>query len=130
MAQNMDRRQVPSVVLNNFDLQFPKAVDVEGEKIGGPFKVDFETGRSNDHTIWYNALGDFVKHERGIAKSELPVAVLSRLQADFKGYKLNEIEMVTTKLGTQDEVEVEAAFRKEWKNTLNEKRTIINSEFD
>lgn len=61
MAQNMDRRQVPSVVLNNFDLQFPKAVDVEWEKIGDPFKVDFETGRSNDHTIWYDALGDLVR---------------------------------------------------------------------
>lgn len=129
-AQGLSREQVPSVVLNNFDLQFPKAMDVEWEKKGELFKVDFETGRHTDHNVWFDASGDLVKHEKDISKSELPAAVLSRIQADFKGYNLDDIEMVTTGEGTQYEVELDAAFMQEWKVILDEKGTIISKVAD
>ena len=129
-AQDLSREQVPSVVLNNFDSQFPKAMDVEWEKKGDLFKVDFETDRHTDHNVWYDASGDLVKHEKDIAKSELPAAVLSLIQTDFKGYNLDDIEMVTTREGTQYEVELDAVFKQEWKVILDEKGGIIRKVAD
>jgi hypothetical protein len=125
-AQQIPKSQVPSIVLNNFDTQFPKATDVEWELKGALYLVDFETNWNVDHEIWYDAAGKMTKHREEIAKNTLPAAVLSKINTEFKGYDIDEAEKVTTDNGVCYVVELDAFLKEEWEVTLDENGTIIS----
>ena len=48
-AQDLTESQVPSVIVNNFKKEFPKASDVEWEKKGEQYNVEFEIGWGIDY---------------------------------------------------------------------------------
>src|SRR5690554_7865816 len=74
-AQDIPQSEVPSVVLNTFKKEFPKAVDIEWEKKGEQFNVEFELGWSVDYEAWFSADGKLIRYTEDIPAKDLPSAV-------------------------------------------------------
>lgn len=56
-AQDILQSQIPSVIQNQFNSQFPKATAVEWEMDGSYYSVEFELTWNIDHEVWYNTEG-------------------------------------------------------------------------
>ena len=54
-AQDVPTSQVPSVIINNFKKEFPKAHDIDWEMQGDLYNVDFEIEWFTDYEAWFNA---------------------------------------------------------------------------
>lgn len=124
-AQDLHKRQVPSVVLNQFEKQFPKAKEVEWEKSGELYKVEFETNWSNDHDVWYNAEGKMVKHKEELSSRNLPKSIQEYLSKEYKYYKIDDVERITENDEVIYKVEVERRDR-EIKLLFHEDGSLIN----
>ena len=92
-AQDIPQHNVPSVILNAFSAAYPNAADIEWEKKGNIYNVEFEIGKT-EHEIWYNAEGKVLKHKTEIPLSEVPAAVTEMLRKDFSDYKIDDIDLV------------------------------------
>lgn len=106
-AQDIPQNQVPSVVVNQFNVDFPKAKDVEWKLENNIYNVDFEQGTNRDFEAWYSAKGTQIKLEEKIAKRNLPKAVSSAIQKNYPSYKIDEIEKVTEQNKVSYKVEIE-----------------------
>jgi len=95
-AQDISRRDVPSVVRNNFQNAFPEATDVEWERSGSDYEVEFEIGFWNDdHTVRYDREGKLLRHRKEIAKKELPDAVYAVIKKNYMWYLITDAEQIT-----------------------------------
>lgn len=104
-AQDIPAREVPSVVMNVFNQKFPKAADVEWERKGELYKVEFEISRK-DHSLWINESGNVVKHKEDIRSADLPAAVKTVIAKDYKGYRIDDVEKLQNGKGTFYKVEL------------------------
>jgi hypothetical protein len=130
LAQRLHKSDVPSVITNHFQQNFPKALDVEWKKKGDLYNVEFELGITRkDHEVWYNAQGQLVKHEEEISKSELPVAVVEKIQNEFKGYRVEDPKKILEGSKTTYEVELKKG-SEEWKVIFDADGTIIRKKVD
>lgn len=129
-AQDLSKKEVPSVILNNFQNSFPKASDIEWEKKGDHYKVDFEIGfRNNDHTAWYNSEGELLHHKEEISRRDLPEAVYSVIKENYKWYIIKDIERITKNREITYKVELKS-IREEWDIVFDEAGEIINKRRD
>lgn len=94
LAQDIDKKDVPSVVLNAFQQKFSKAEDVEWELKRGLYEVDFEIDKY-DHEVWITRTGEIVQHEQELPPSELPEVIKAAIKRDFKGYNTRKAEKLT-----------------------------------
>ncbi len=114
MAQDISTSQVPSVILNQFNKDFSKANDVDWEMEGNLYNVDFEMGWNIDHEVWYSADGKIIKHKEVIAIKELPKAVSSRINTDFKGYSIDDLERITENGKVVYKMELNSLLNQDW----------------
>ena len=94
-AQDITQEQVPSLVLNAFQSKFSNATDVEWEKKGDLFKVDFEVG-SADHDLWIDKTGSITRHKEEFSKTDLPEAVNQKIKTEFSGYRIDGVDKIET----------------------------------
>lgn len=114
-AQNINPSQAPAVVVNAFQQQYPKATDVEWEKKGENYEVEFEVGVADkDHTMLIDPSGKIISHKQDIYKSELPTAVLNALSQQFPEYKIDDVEKIEAAGVTKFKMEVKKK-PEEWK---------------
>lgn len=125
-AQDIAQSELPSLVGNSFQKNFPKASDVEWKMENALYKVEFETGLfGTDHHAWFDQTGKLVQHKEEITKSELPAAVRSTLGKAFSGYRADDIDKVTT--GTKVTYKMELkAFTEEWKVVFDTAGNILS----
>ena len=124
-AQDIPAGEVPSVVINQFHIDFPKAKDIEWELKNDTYEVEFEQGWGKDFEAWYTADGKQIKVEEETTKSELPKAVVAAIQKSYPSYKIDDIEKITEGEKVTYKVEVE---KRELDQTLllDEEGTIIH----
>lgn len=114
-AQEMPQSQVPSIIVNNFQKQFPKAFDVEWELKGNLYQVEYEIGvLGSDHEAWYNQTGKLVKHKEEIGKKDLPQKVLSSINKSFSLYRIDDVKKITETNSVTYTLELKS-FTEEWK---------------
>ncbi|TXF88157.1 hypothetical protein FUA23_16075 [Neolewinella aurantiaca] len=113
-GQSTSYGEVPSVVKNHFSSNHPQSVDVEWKREGEFYRVEFETGTDADYKIWYDSGSNVVRKEAEILPSELPRAIVNTINAQFEGYTIDDVDMITTPQGTTYEVELEALLKKDW----------------
>jgi hypothetical protein len=94
-AQDVSESQVPSVILNNFKKAFPKASDVEWERQGEQYNVDFEIGFFNDYEAWFDASGKMIKYSEDISKSDVPQAIKESIKKQFDGFRIDDADKIT-----------------------------------
>lgn len=125
-AQDIPQSQVPSVIVNEFNKQFPKATDVEWEMDGSLYDVEFEIGWNIDHEVWYNTEGKMVKHKEDISKSELPKAVIDKIKADFKGYSIDDLERISDNGKVVYKMELDALVQQDFDVVMDSEGKIIS----
>lgn len=125
-AQDIPQSQVPSVIVNEFNKQFPKATDVEWEMVDNFYNVDFEIGWNTDHEVWYNTEGKIVKHKEDISKSELPKAVNDRIRADFSSHSINDLERISDNGQIIYKMELNALTKPDWEIVIDSEGKILS----
>lgn len=125
-AQDISTSQVPSVILNQFNKDFPKASDIEWEIEANFYNVDFEIGWNNDHEVCYTPQGKIMKHKEDITTKELPLTVSSRIKTDFKGYTIDDLERITDNGKVVYKMELNALIAQDWDVVIDPKGIIIN----
>lgn len=129
-AQDIPQSQVPSLVLNSFQQKYPKAYDVEWELKGDLYKVEFEKSLLGDDVeVWFDKSGKVVRSKEEISKSELPKAVLDKIDAEFKASIIKDVEKFTENGTISYKVEIKT-IREEWDVLFDEKGNILSKKLD
>ncbi len=123
-AQDLRKSEVPSVVLNQFNSKFPKAFDVEWEKDGDLYKVEFETKWNNDHDVWFNSEGKIIKQKEELSARDLPQAIKDYINQEYKNYKVDDVDKITENNRVIYKVEVENR-KREINLFFNEDGTLV-----
>lgn len=90
---NLLQNQVPNEVIVAFQGQFPNATDVEYQKVGGQYEVDFDINNV-EHDALYNADGTLVKYKYDILSSEVPQAILITIETDYENRLIDDAEIL------------------------------------
>ena len=106
-AQDMPQSQVPSVVVNSFKKEFPKAGDIEWEKQNDQYNVEFEIGFFTDYEAWFDATGKLIRYTQDISGSKLPEAVKNAIKKQYKGYRIDDAKKITENKVVTHSVEIE-----------------------
>lgn len=129
-AQDIPQSQVPSLVLNSFQQKYPKAYDVEWELKGDLYKVEFEKSLLGDDVeVWFDKSGKVVRSKEEISKSELPKAVLDKIDAEFKASIIKDVEKFNENGIISYKVEIKT-IREEWDVLFDEKGNILSKKLD
>lgn len=103
---DLTENEVPSVVKNSFEEQFPTATDVDWEVMGTDYEADFEI-----EMVEYNALieadGDLIKYKYDIAATALPEAVTATIVADYENKPVDGTEILIIDDNTYYQVELD-----------------------
>ena len=92
-AQDIQEKDVPSVVLSAFQSKFANAADVEWEREADLFKADFEIS-NRDHDVWIDKSGNIQKHQEEVTKSDLPEAVNQTLKKQYADFKIDDVDKI------------------------------------
>ncbi|MBP8754742.1 MAG: PepSY-like domain-containing protein [Chitinophagales bacterium] len=129
-AQDILQSQIPSVIQNQFNSQFPKATAVEWEMDGSYYSVEFELTWNIDHEVWYNTEGKMVKHKEDISPSELPKVVSERIQTDFSGYSIDDLERITDNGEVVYKMELNHIMQQDWDVVIDANGKVLNKMAD
>ena len=129
-GQDIGQNEVPSIILNQFNRQFPKATDIEWKLDGHQYQVEFEIGWNLDHEIWYDPEGNIVKHKEDVAAEELSKAVVQKIDSEFKGYTLDDMERITENGKVVYRVELNSLMHQDWEVILDENGNVLSKKVD
>ena len=124
-AQDINPNDVPAELRTAFEQAQPNASDVEWEKEGENYKVEFDVNWQ-DHEIWYTSDASIVKTEKDIKKKELPDSVQSTISSKYSGYRVDSIEMTEENGSATYEVELEKGWDEEMKVVFDPKGKVLN----
>lgn len=106
-AQDIPQSEVPEAVMRSFNEKFPKASDVEWERKGELYEVDFDMGFFTDHEAWFDASGNITRHKEEISKSDLPKAVADAITSQYGEYRIDDVDKITENGKVSYKVELE-----------------------
>ena len=106
-AQDMPESQVPSVVLNKFKAEFPKASDVEWELKGQEYNVEFEIGWFSDYEAWFTSTGQLLRYTEEISKGDLPTAVTDAVSKQYVDFTIDDAKKLVENGVVSYSVEIE-----------------------
>lgn len=129
-AQEVPQSQIPSVIVNQFNSKFSKATDAEWEIQGTTYNVEFETGWNIDHEIWYTSEGKILKHKEDISVSELPKAVHNRINTDFKGYSIDDLQRITEGNKVVYKMELNSLLQQDWDVVISSEGIVLSKMAD
>lgn len=110
LAQDIPANKVPSIVVDNFKKEFPKANDVEWELSGERYKVEFEIGWATDYEALFTATGKLHSYTVEISKKDLPQAVKNTLTSQYKGFRIDDAKKINENGIETFFVEIEKGF--------------------
>ena len=123
-AQDIPSNQVPSVVLNQFNIDYPKARDVEWELKNNIYNVEFEKDWYVEFEAWYSATGNLIKEEEELSQNKLPKLVTATIKSKYPMHHIDDAEKITENKKISYKVEIEKG-NEEQTLFLNENGTII-----
>ncbi len=96
-SEKSDKEVVaPEVVGKAFAIKFPKATKTEWSmEKEGEYEVEFKLDNAEKSAL-YKEDGTLIEVETEIKEADLPQAIKTTLETDFKGYKTDDIEMTET----------------------------------
>lgn len=124
-GQNLSQHEVPSVIVNRFQQEFPKAKDIDWERKGDYYEVEFEMDwPSKDHELWYDVDGNIIRHKQEISKSDLPKAISLILKKDYKWHWIKDVKKIQNKNEITYLVEVKS-ISEEWDLIFDETGKVL-----
>ena len=94
-AQDIDSKNVPAAVKSAFSKAYPKAIDIDWEKKGTTYKVDFDLGKT-DHSAIYAATGKNISSEKDIPNNQLPAAIAKSIKAKYPKGRIEDVDWIST----------------------------------
>lgn len=94
-AQDVNAKDVPMVIKKAFARQYPKATDVEWERKGNNYEVDFDLGRI-DRKVTYTAGGKVVSVEKDIPNAQLPLTISRAVKAKYPKGRVDNVTWINT----------------------------------
>ncbi len=79
---DIDPSQIPSVVQNTLKSNFPHATDIEWERYGDDFEVDFEF-KKIDHSARIDRTGTMLEYKFETAKNTLPPTIIKAMNTEY-----------------------------------------------
>lgn len=123
-SEDIPASKVPSLIINQFNADFPKADHADWEVKSNVYKVDFQVGWHKDFEVWYNAEGNKIRIKEESSKKELPSAIVQLLNKNYSSYHVEEVEKIVENNKVSYRVEIE--HRNDEKTLLfNEKGNLI-----
>lgn len=92
-AQPVKQKNVPSLIVNAFQLKFPKVTDPKWELEKGMYKAEFELDNI-DHEVWLNYSGKWIKHKQDFEEKDLPKGVKATIEKSFAGFEVHNVELI------------------------------------
>ena len=108
-AQDLQNKEVPQNLKNQFEKDYPNATEIEWEKEDILFKVEFDIEKK-EQEIWFDESGTIIKTERELTKEDLPKAISSEIKSSYASFKIEDIEMKKE----NDKVTYEIELKKGW----------------
>lgn len=105
-AQDLLPSQVPSLILNSFNRSFPDARDVDWEKEGKLYQVEFERQR-RDHDVWLDEKGKIVRQKQDINPRALPQEVKRAVKTKYGNARIDDAEKIIDGNQTRYKIEVD-----------------------
>lgn len=124
-AQDLKTNEVPANLQTIFTKSYHNAADVEWEKKGEYYKVEFEVKRY-DHDVWYNSQGNVVKSKIEISRNDLPAAITSAIKAKYADYKIDSAEVREEGAKKTYHVEIEKGWNMERKLIVDASGNIVS----
>lgn len=90
-AQDLKTSEVPKSFTEGLLKVYPNATDIEWEKNGTDYKVEFEVDHM-DHEIWFNKDGERVRVEQHVVKSALPKNIADILKTDYADFTIDSVK--------------------------------------
>lgn len=128
-AQDLRINEVPSNLQSVFSKAYGNAKDVEWEKKGDDFKVEFEVNRM-DHDVWYDAQGKVLKSKIEISKKELPSVVAAAVKTKYPDYKIDSVEVYEQDGSKTYKIEIEKGWRMERNLMIDSSGKILSDRED
>ena len=127
-AQDLKIEDIPKNLSDEFQKAYPTASDVEWEKEGNQYHVEFEIDK-RDHEIWYDADAKVVKSEQEISKDDLPEQIKSTLSSKYGAYKIDDVETKEENNTITYEIDLEKGWNDE-KTVVLDKNGTVTSEYN
>ena len=106
-SQDVLQSDVPSIIVNNFKKEFPKASNVEWEIKNNQYNVDFKIGWFTDFDAWFTQEGKLVKYTEEISNSKLPKKIKEYVKNNFADFKIEDAKKVVTNGVLTYKIEIE-----------------------
>ena len=100
LAIDTDVKEIPATVLNAFKIKYGEVKNVKWEMENADFEAEFKLNSKKMSAI-FTELGEFVHQEVKIKNNELAIEADKTLQNLYPGYRIDEIELVTTASGSE-----------------------------
>jgi uncharacterized membrane protein YkoI len=124
-AQDLKTSEVPPSFTEGLLKKYPNAKDIEWERDGMDYKVEFEVGRM-EHEIWFNKDGETVRIEKDITRSMMPQGLINIINRDYAGYKIDSVESTEKNGQTTYEVELEKGWNEQLIITYTKEGKVLN----
>lgn len=128
VAQNLNPSELPEAVQNAFMQDNAKGTDVEWKRDMENYKVEFDIGRM-EHEIWFTPSGKVIKTEQEMTEADLPQTIRDVIKSKYKGYNVDDVEMMWQNDTTTYEVELEKG-KEEWELVFDSKGKILHKRKD
>lgn len=104
-AQKVKSKDVPAEVKNTLQKSYA-VTDADWDNEDGSFEANFEL-KGKEMSVLIDAKGNILEAETEIAKNDLPAAVLTSLESNYKDFKIEETARIEANGEVTYEVEVE-----------------------
>lgn len=111
-----------------FKNHFPGATDVDWEKGGKLYEVEFEI-KQVDYKAFYDEAGDLIMYKHDIHLSELPENLYKTITAKYPNYRFDDLEKIVKAGETSYKIELEKG-DVDVKFTIKPDGSIINETVD
>lgn len=93
-SQINKKKDIPDVVIVNFQKQYPEVKEIKWEKEGENFEAEFNTN-GLEESVLYDVEGNLIETEVQIKTGELPKGATDYITEHYKGKKIKEASRVT-----------------------------------
>ncbi len=90
-AQEINQKNVPAVVLNAFQLEFPNATDMKWKLEKGNYNAGFEVNNKENQLVISNR-GTILQHFRDLYVSEIPKVVLETIKSKVNFFDVSDAD--------------------------------------
>jgi len=93
--EELPKKDVPNAVKAVFSKAYTKATDVDWERKGSNYEVDFNLARV-DHKALYTATGKRISLQKDIPNKELPATIAKSIKTKYPQGRIDDVDQINT----------------------------------